>query len=205
MIRCLLADDHPAVLKAVSEYLEHEGFDVVATARRGDEALEKIETLKPAVAVVDLGMPGLSGIELARAASQTTPSTAVVIYTGSGDRAQLVEAVDVGARGFVLKEAPLVDLVRAIETVAGGGTYVDPVLAGDLANGVATKQLAALTQRERDVLRLLANGKKYEEIGKELLISPDTVRTHVQKAMKRLDASTRTQAVADALRQALIT
>jgi DNA-binding NarL/FixJ family response regulator len=204
VIRCLVADDHPAVLKAVVDFLEDEGFDIVGTARTGDDALAQMEALQPAVAIVDLRMPGLSGIEVAQEASRKRLPTAVVVYTGAAEQAQLVEAVDVGARGFVLKEAPLSDLVRALETVAGGGTYVDPVLAGALASGNATRRLPELTRREREVLRLLADGRKYEDIGKELFISAETVRTHVQKAMARLDANTRTQAVANALRQALI-
>jgi DNA-binding NarL/FixJ family response regulator len=129
----------------------------------------------------------------------------MILYTGAGDQALVVEAVDAGARGFVLKEAPLSDLVRAVETVAAGGTYVDAVLAGALTSAKATGRLVELTEREREVLRLLADGYAYEEIGKELFIAAETVRTHVQKAMRRLDASTRTQAVATALRQSLIT
>jgi len=204
VIHCLVADDHPAVLKAVTAFLHEEGIEVVAQARSGEEALAKIASLQPAVAIVDLRMPGLSGIEVARRASRAHPATGVILYTGAADQTLLVEAVDAGARGFVLKEAPLTDLTRAIETVAGGGTYVDSVLAGTLASGRATEKLAELTQRERDVLRLLSDGMKYEEISKELLISTETVRTHVRKAMDRLEASTRTQAVATALRQALI-
>ena len=115
-----------------------------------------------------------------------------------------MEAVDAGARGLVLKEAPLTDLLRAIETVAGGGTYVDSVLAGTLASGRATGKLAELTERERDVLRLLADGNNFEQIGQQLFVASETVRPHVQKAMRRLDADTRTQAVATALRQKLI-
>ncbi|MGZ4409882.1 MAG: helix-turn-helix domain-containing protein, partial [Gaiellaceae bacterium] len=91
-----------------------------------------------------------------------------------------------------------------IDTVAAGGTYVDAVLAGALASVDATEKLVELTKREREVLRLLADGLTYEDIGKQLFIAPDTVRTHVQKAMRRLDANTRTQAVATALRQSLI-
>ena len=160
--------------------------------------------MQPAVAIVDLGMPGLSGIEVAREVALADLPTAVILYTGQGDKALLVEAVDAGARGFVLKEAPLSDLERAIETVAAGGTYVDAVLAGTLAGATATDRLVQLTERERDVLRLLAAGMRYEEIGQDLSISPETVRTHVRKAMDRLDANTRTQAVATALRQSLI-
>jgi DNA-binding NarL/FixJ family response regulator len=140
----------------------------------------------------------------ARRAAASSPDTAVILYTAYGDRALLVEAMDAGARGFVLKEAPLVDLVRAVEIVAGGGTYVDPVLAGVFATSTATSKLPTLTQREREVLRLLSDGNSNEEIGKALFISPETVRTHVRKAMDKLDADTRTQAVAKALRQSLI-
>jgi DNA-binding NarL/FixJ family response regulator len=158
----------------------------------------------PTVALLDLRMPRLSGIEVARRLGRTAPDTAVILYTAFGDRALLTEALDAGARGFVLKEAPLAEVVRAIQLVSGGRTYVDPVLAGVLSSSVATGKMAALTQRERDVLRLLADGLSNEEIGKELFISPETVRTHVRKAMAKLDADTRTQAVATALRQSLI-
>ena len=103
----------------------------------------------------------------------------------------------------MLKEAPLQDLTRAVDMVAGGAVYVDPVLAGVLASA-ESERLPQLTKREREVLRLLADGLTNEEIGKRLFLSPETVRTHVQKAMRRLEADTRTQAVALALRQSLI-
>ena len=116
----------------------------------------------------------------------------------------LSDALDVGVRGFVLKEAPLPDLLRAVDMVAAGDVYVDPLLAGILATaGVATDH-PLLTKREREVLRLLADGHSNEEIGKRLFLSPETIRTHVQKAMRKLEADTRTQAVAVALRQSLI-
>ena len=133
-------------------------------------------------------MPRLGGIEVARRAATVSPETAVILYTAYGDRALLTEALDAGARGFVLKEAPLSDIVRAVQLVAGGGTYVDPVLAGFLASAHATDKIPSLTHRERDVLRLLADGMSNEEIGKALFISPETVRTHVRKAMDKLDA-----------------
>jgi DNA-binding NarL/FixJ family response regulator len=188
LVTCVVADDHPAVLEAVSEFLVQGGIEVVARARDGEDALEKIEQRKPQVALVDVRMPKLDGIEL---------------YTGYGDRAQLTEALDAGVRGFVLKEAPMDDLLRALQSVAAGGTYVDPVLAGALASSMGAK-VPQLTQRERDVLRLLADGLANEEIGKRLFISAETVRTHVRKAMDKLDADTRTQAVARALRDRLI-
>jgi two-component system nitrate/nitrite response regulator NarL len=200
-ITCLLADDHPAVLDSISRVLALKGFDVVAQARDGEDALKAIEEQKPQVSILDLRMPELSGIAVARRAAE---HTAVILYTGHSDRALLLEALDAGVRGFVLKEAPLADLARAIELVAKGGVYVDPVLGGVLASGDATQQLSMLTQRERDVLRLLADGMRNEEIGRQLNIAAETARAHIRNAMRKLDADTRTQAVATALRQQLI-
>jgi DNA-binding NarL/FixJ family response regulator len=200
----LVADDHPAVVEAVADVLSEHGVEIAGRARDGNDALEQIELRKPTVAILDLRMPGQSGIEVARLVARSTPDTAVILYTAFGDRALLTGALDAGARGFVLKEAPLAEVVRAVELVASGRTYVDPVLAGVLSSSAATDKTLNLTQRERDVLRLLADGMSNEEIGKNLFISPETVRTHVRKAMAKLDADTRTQAVATALRQSLI-
>jgi DNA-binding NarL/FixJ family response regulator len=197
MTSVLVADDHPAVVEAVADVLTEHGIDVVGRARDGDDAVEQIELRKPTVAILDLRMPGQSGIEVARQLARSQSDTAVILYTAFGDRALLTEALDAGARGFVLKEAPLAEVVRAVELVASGRTYVDPVLAGVLSSSAATDRMTNLTQRERD-------GMSNEEIGRNLFISPETVRTHVRKAMAKLDADTRTQAVATALRQSLI-
>jgi DNA-binding NarL/FixJ family response regulator len=203
-ITCVVADDHPAMLSAVAEILVRSGFEVVGQARDGAAALALIEQHQPRIGLVDVRMPRLTGIEVAARAALSSPETAIVFYTAFGDRALLSEALDAGARGFVLKEAPLSDLVRAVERVAAGEAYVDPVLAGVLVASQLTDRLPALTQREREVLRLLADGLANEEIGKRLHISPETVRTHVRKAMAKLEADTRTQAVATALRQSII-
>jgi DNA-binding NarL/FixJ family response regulator len=203
-INCLVADDHPAMLRAVTEILQQNGIQVIGEATDGEEALAKIETRKPHVALVDIRMPRMSGVEVARRAARVSPDTAIILYSGYGDTALLLEALDAGVRGFVLKEAPLIDLHRAVATVAEGGTYVDPVLAGALATSEVAAKLPTLTQREREVLRLLADGHSNEEIGKALFISPETVRTHVRKSMDKLEADTRTEAVAKALRQQLI-
>ncbi len=203
-ITCVVADDHPAVLEAVTAYLEKRGVEVVGRARDGGEALDQIRQRRPRVALIDLGMPRMSGIQVARETLRASPETAVILYTGAAEREQLTEALDAGARGFILKEAPLEDLVRAIETVASGGVYVDSVLAGVIATADSTQSAPQLTKREREVLRLLADGLRNEEIGKRLFISAETVRTHVRKAMDKLDADTRTQAVAEAIRQHVI-
>jgi DNA-binding NarL/FixJ family response regulator len=200
----LVADDHPAMLAAVVEILGRNGFDVVARAADGREAVAALARERPRVALLDVQMPHLSGIEVARTAAASSPHTAFVFYTAFGDRALLADALEVGARGFVLKEAPLSDLVRAIERVVAGDAYVDPVLAGVLVGSPTTDRVATLTQREREVLRLLADGHANDAIASELGISAETVRTHIRKAMAKLDADTRTQAVATALRQSLI-
>jgi DNA-binding NarL/FixJ family response regulator len=192
------------MLSAVSQTLERHGFDVVALAADGRQAVAAIERERPRVALLDMRMPHLTGIEVARAVGASSPDTAFVFYTAFGDRALLADALEVGARGFVLKEAPLEDLVRAVERVAAGEAYVDPVLAGLLVGSPATQQSPVLTQREREVLRLLADGLSNDTIGGSLGISVETVRTHIRKAMSKLDADTRTQAVATALRQSLI-
>ncbi len=202
-ITCVIADDHPAMLTAIADTLEASGVEIVGRASDGQVALAQIEAEQPRVALVDVRMPRLSGIEVATRAAVVAPDTSIIFYTAYGDRALLSEALDVGARGFVLKEAPLPDLVRAVERVAAGDAYVDPVLAGVLVSAQSEK-IPSLTQREREVLRLLADGHSNEEIGKRLFISPETVRTHVRKAMAKLEADTRTQAVAIALRQSLI-
>jgi two-component system nitrate/nitrite response regulator NarL len=200
----VVADDHPAMLEAVAEILERHGFEVIGRAADGEQAVALIEETKPDLALLDYRMPRLNGIEVAALAATRSPGTAIVFYTAYGDRALLSEALEVGARGFVLKEGPLTDLVNAVERVVAGESYVDPVLAGFLVTDALNERLTTLTAREREVLRLLADGLANDEIGQRLQISPETVRTHVRKAMTKLEADTRTQAVATALRQSII-
>ena len=204
-IRCVIADDHPAIVEAVCSYLElEETIEVVGRAVNGVDALELIERRVPDVAVLDLRMPRLDGIEATRRLISSGARTSVILYTGYPERSHLLEALDAGARGFLGKEAPLQDLVRAITVVAAGGTYVDPALAAVLVGPQATERLHVLSKREREVLRLLADGLRNEQVATSLEISPLTVRTHVRKAMEKLEADTRTQAVATALRESLI-
>ncbi len=167
------------------------------------EALAELDARKPDVALVDVRMPRLGGIDVARRAATVSPGTAVILYTGYGDRALLTEALDAGARGFVLKEAPLPDLVRAVELVAGGGTYVDPVLAGVFATPIVTDRLPALSQREREVLRLLAAGRSNPEIAEALVISRNTVYRHVNHIFTKLGVENRVEAATYAQRHGI--
>jgi DNA-binding NarL/FixJ family response regulator len=202
-ITCVIADDHPPVLQFLSRYLSSNGVTVTASTRDGDEALQKIEQTRPTVAILDARMPYRSGLEVLKEISARGLQTRVILYTGFGDDALLSDALDAGVAGMLDKDAPVDDLVRAIQVVAGGGTYLDPTAAAAL---IANRRghTRPLTQREREVLRLLADGMSNEQMGAELFISPQTVRTHVQKAMAKLGAQTRAQAVASALRESLI-
>jgi two-component system, NarL family, response regulator DesR len=199
----VLADDHPPIIDCVQRFLTGVGFTIVATVSDGEAALAAIERLEPRVCVADVRMPKLDGLELARTASRVAPDTAVLLYSGVSDRGLVSDALDSGARGFALKDAPLDDLGRAVETVADGRLYVDPVLAAALASR-ETDERKPLSEREREVLRMLADGGSYAEIGGSLYLSPDTVRAHAQRAMVKLGARTRTQAVAVALRDDMI-
>jgi PAS domain S-box-containing protein len=203
-VTCVIADDHPAVLDSVSRYLGQHNVDVLAIAARGDEALRVIEELHPDVAVLDIAMEPLGGIEIARQIAETRPETRTILYTGHADREYLAQALDAGARGFVLKESPLGDLVRAIAAVAGGRSYVDPGLAASLTSAGAVASLSPLTPREREVLTALADGMTNERAGALLGIAAETIQSHVRNAMAKLEADTRTEAVAIALRHSFI-
>jgi DNA-binding NarL/FixJ family response regulator len=204
-IRCIVADDHPAILDAVCRFLEGEaGFELAGRAADGEGALRLIEEHEPQIALLDIRMPGIGGIDIAAKLVAASSPVSVVLFTAYPERALLLAALDVGVRGFILKEAPLDELLRAIRIVAGGGSYIDPSLAGVLAGPAANERMLTLTKRERDVLRLLSEGMRDEQAGRTLSISPLTVRTHVQHAMAKLKCDTRTQAVAVALRESLI-
>jgi DNA-binding NarL/FixJ family response regulator len=200
---CVVADDHPPIIDCLSRFLSAAGFSVIATAADGEAALAAVEAHRPVVCVADVRMPRLDGLALARRAATVAPETATLLYSGVADRGLVSDALDAGARGFALKDAPLEDLGRAIDIVAAGNLYVDPVLAAALATRRGSER-KVLSERERQVLRLLAEGGSYAEIGGSLFLSPDTVRSHAQRAMQKLGARTRTQAVAVALREAVI-
>ena len=194
---CLLADDHPALRAAVAEFLAATGYRIVGPFADGRSAVDAAAE-QPDLAVVDYRMPHLAGADLVRELLITSPGTRVVVYTAEGGDELAAGLLQAGATGVVLKDAPLADLARALEAVLAGHTYVDPTLAQRASGPVQ------LTEREREVLELLAEGLGHEEIGQRLGIGAETVRTHLRKACDRLGATTRTQAVASALRLGLI-
>jgi DNA-binding NarL/FixJ family response regulator len=203
-ITCVVADDHPALGEALARILSADAIEIVAQVRDGAEALARIEKLRPTVALLDLVLPPADLVEVVRRAASLSPETAVILYTGSVESESVVQALDAGARGFVLKEAPLEELLRAVKIVAGGEVYVDPALGATLIRAGSGTKHPSLSAREREILRLLSDGRSNKEIAEALGISPDTVRTYVRRAMAKLEADTRTQAVAIAIRSGLI-
>jgi DNA-binding NarL/FixJ family response regulator len=196
--RCLVADDHPALAAAVVSFLGEAGFEIVGPASDGEIAVALAAAEQPDVAVVDFRMPRLHGPGLVRELATAVPGMPIVVYTAEGDATMAREVLAAGAAAIVLKEAPLADLLRAVQGAVAGRSYVDAALANTTPVGVG------LTQRELDVLALLAEGLQHEDIGRQLGISAETVRTHLRKACDRLGAATRTEAVATALRRGLI-
>jgi len=199
-VDCVVADDHPIVGRAVADVLARHGIEIAGSARTGWEAIELIERRRPAVALVDLRLPGVDGAEVARRVSSTAPETGVILYTGV-DPALLGASLESGARGFLLKEAPLGDLPRAVNMVAQGQIYIDPALAAFLVRSPAAH---GLDGRELEILRLLAAGLSAEEIAGRMFFSPEAVRGHLRRAMAKLNAHTRSEAVATAVRKRLI-
>jgi two-component system nitrate/nitrite response regulator NarL len=199
---CVVADDHPALLGAVVSYLDASGFDVIGTAQDGAKACSVIQELQPDVALVDFRMPRVSGTALVARLREESPRVRLLVYTADAEENDVTAILSAGASGIVLKEAPLIDLIRALNSALEGRAYVDPGLATAATSPPGRSR--ALTAREVDVLALLAEGLSYEQIGLRLTISGETVRTHVRKATDRLGAGTTTEAVAMALRKRLI-
>jgi DNA-binding NarL/FixJ family response regulator len=201
--RCLVADDHPALAFALRAFLSGEGYDVVGPVEDGEAALAALANGAPELGVIDYRMPRLAGAPLLERLKAAAPSLRIAVYTAEADERLVGDALGAGADAVVLKEAPLDDLLRALETIATGRRYLDPTLAS-LALRARHDSSSDLTAREREVLALVAEGCSHEQIGDRVGIGAETVRTHLRKATERLGAANRTQAVATALRLGLI-
>ena len=194
--RLVLVEDHPALRKGLALLLAQRGCEVLGAAgdRAGARAL--VEELAPDVAVVDVHLGADSGIELTHDLVAGRIGCPVVLYTGATDDRLVQQGLDAGARGYVLKNGEIDELVEAIRIVAHGGRYVDP----RCHDAVAHPRAGALSKRERQVIDLLAQGMTGEQAAELLVLSAETVKTHIRNAMGKLDASTRAHAVALALR-----
>ncbi len=203
-ISCVVGDDHEALRRGLVAVLEAEAdLRVIGQARDGRELLELAERRKPDVTIVDAAMPTLDGIEFCRAITSRPDPPAVVVYSGEAGPEILQSALDAGARGFLVKSGPTQDVVRAVRAVHAGLPYVDARLGASL---VERRPAAAtpLSEREFQVLQHLAHGLTTERVGKELFLSPATVRSYAENAMRKLEAHNRVHAVAIALRLGLI-
>jgi DNA-binding NarL/FixJ family response regulator len=201
-ITCVVGDDHEALRAGLVAVLEAEDdLRVVGQAGDGRELLALAERRRPDVTIVDVGMPTVDGIECCRRLTAQADPPAVLLYTGRGEPQVLQSALAAGARGFVVKSGPPQELVRAVRAVHAGRPYVDPALGRSL---LAHPVAAGLSDRESQVLQHLAHGLTTEGVGKVLFLSPATVRSYAENAMRKLDARNRVHAVAIALRRGLI-
>jgi two-component system nitrate/nitrite response regulator NarL len=198
--RCLIVDDHAAIVRALSELLAQSGFAIAATASSAADALALAADDPPDCAVVDCRLPDLDAPQLLARLRSAAPEAALVVYTGEASAAAVDEALAAGAGAIVLKEAPLAEVVRALESALRRVPYLDPRLAALRPVDPAP----ALSGRETEVLALVADGLQYAEIARRLGIGVETCRSHVKNATRRLGATTRTAAVARALRAGLI-
>lgn len=190
MIRVLLAEDQALVLGALAALLSLEGdLEVVGTAADGEEALQLALALRPDVLVSDIEMPGLSGLDLAARVRRELPATRVVIVTTFGLSGYLRRALEVGAHGYLLKDAPASELAAAIRRVHAGGRAIDPELAAQ-----AWSERDPLTDRERQVLRAAEGGQGTAAIARALGLSEGTVRNYLSEAIGKLGAGNRTEA-----------
>jgi DNA-binding NarL/FixJ family response regulator len=200
-VTVVIVEDHLALRKGLELLLRGTEFSVVGTADDAEEGQKLIERRHPDIAIIDIGLPGRSGLDLTRRILRSVQDLGVLLYTGIGDKDTLVRALDSGARGFALKAGSPEELLAAIRAVAGGESYVDERLRPLLLARFTTERIGVLSPREREVLDLLAKGLNGEEVAERLVLSPETVRTHVRNAMEKLEANTRVHAVAIALRQ----
>jgi two-component system response regulator NreC len=205
-ITVVLADDHPVVRSGLRMLLDaQEDLEVVAEAGDVDAARRSVLGYKPTVLVLDLNMPGGSSLEAIPAMSETSPDTSVVVLTMQEDPAFAREALRAGARGYVLKQSAGTELVQAIRAAASGGTWLNPELGARLAAEPApTGPPGDLTERELDVLRLIALGYTNNEIAGELYLSVRTVETHRAHIQQKLGKSSRAELVRYALDNDLI-
>jgi len=202
-ISVLIVDDHEVVREGLRlSLLRSPQIRVVGEAPDGETAVALAERRRPDVVIMDLRMPGMDGIEATEELLKRIPDASVIVFTAYSERALLARSLDSGAKGYILKEAPHETLLRAIEKVANGDTFVDPALMPNLVQGREGGD--SLTQREREILQLLADGMSNADVAGRLFISQETVKSHVRHILAKLEADTRTHAVAIALRDAII-
>jgi len=206
-IRVVLADDHALVRQSLKSLLEREGFHIVAEASDGQEALRHVESLKPDVAVMDISMPILNGLEASRQLSRSCPKAKTILLTQHDEEQYLSEALEAGVRGYVLKSQAANDLIQALRQVSRGEVYLSPGVSGAIVEAYrskAHKPKDPLTARERQVLQLIAEGKSTKDAASILGISVKTAESHRTRLMQKLDIHETASLVLYAVRRGIV-
>ena len=212
-VRILIADDHALIRSGLRNVLAHdEGFEVVAEVGDGRRAVEEAERCMPNVAILDIGMPVLNGIEAARVITEKLPYVQIVMLTVHTDECYLVKALKAGARGYVLKSSAESEIVQAIRAVSQGKAFFSPrvskILADDYVRYLSSKNVAdtyeLLTGRERQILQLLAEGQANKDIANILNLSPTTVISHRQHIFQKLNLHSLAELILYAIRKGVV-
>jgi DNA-binding NarL/FixJ family response regulator len=210
MINILVVDDHPIVREGLVAILEaQDDFNVIAEANNGDEALKQYQQRQPDVVMMDLEMPRVDGVQAIQLIRGHDPAAKVVVLTAYDTDERILQAVQAGARGYLLKGAPRDDIYRAVRVVHNGGSLLEPAVAGKLLQHVGgimrgDNREEQLTPRELDVLTLMARGLRNKEIATELFITERTVKFHANAIYQKLAVGGRTEAVSKALQRGLV-
>ena len=209
-LRVMVVDDHPMWRDAVERDLAAAGFDVVAVAADGHQAIARFPAAKPQVVVLDLQIPGPSGVEVTADVLGRDPSARVLILSASGEQRDVLEAVKAGATGYLVKSASREELVEAVRRVASGDTVFTPGLAGlvlgefrRMADGPGPQPDNELTPRETEILKMVATGMSYRQIAERLVLSHRTVQNHVQNTLRKLQMHNRVELTRYALERGL--
>ena len=211
-VKVMIADDHSMIREGLKQLLELEGdFEVIAEACDGVDCLEKLKTVVPDILLLDINMPNMNGIETLKKMKQMDFETKIIMLTVYDTREYLIETLNLGANGYMLKDAETDSLVKAIEAVYNGGSYIHPNLAGELFKEINRQRVSrniksgvdSLTRREYEVLLLIAEGMSNKDISDHLVISEKTVKNHVSSILRKLDLQDRTQAAIFAIKQKL--
>jgi DNA-binding NarL/FixJ family response regulator len=206
MIRIAVVDDHPIVRQGLVAALEDEAdFQVVGAAGSAEDALTLVRRVGPEVVLLDLELPGMSGVDAIPRLLEASPSTRVLVFTAYDTDERVLSAIRAGAKGYLLKGATAADIARAVRAVASGGSALEPRVAAKLVAAVgAPRGAGPLTSREREVLRLVAQGLPSKQIARALGISERTVKFHTASLLRKLGADNRAQAVALAAQRGLL-
>ena len=219
-IRVLVVEDQPKILKAQIKLLEtFDDLEIVGEALSGESALEMLEETRPEVLLLDLGLPQMSGIEVTRKVRAEHPNIEILIFTIFDEEEKVTEAIVAGAAGYLLKGTPVEKIVEAIRDVHAGGAVIQPNLArsllrliganagserGSLRPRPSGDATSVLTERELEILQIIAKGLSNNEVAKVLGLSKATIRTHLEHIYEKLDVTNRVEAVTEGIRQGII-